>query len=50
MLGSGCIGWQAPNEESGDVNNDGELTSGDALVLLQFAAGLIEESNLNCGP
>jgi hypothetical protein len=37
-----------PNEPSGDVNDDGQLTSVDAALILQRTAGLIPQSALHC--
>jgi hypothetical protein len=37
-----------PNEPSGDVNNNGQLTSVDAALMLQRIANLIPASSLTC--
>ena len=31
----------------GDVNNDGAVNSADALIILQYSAGIIEDININ---
>lgn len=31
----------------GDVNNDGVVNSSDALIILQYSTGLIEDININ---
>lgn len=31
----------------GDVNNDGVVNSADALIILQYSAGIVEDININ---